>query len=229
MPFPAARNSLAFYPTWVILLLSPLLESLKLASEPNRTRYVASPRLLAAAQRLREGDRSALNQVILEVQDRLYRFCLYLASDEQLAEELCQETLIRALGNIADLKEPRQIFAWLFKVARNLFIDHHRTPEAKLIALQKQDHQDNDDSNDPGLLASLPDPATASGQECLISVRETLSRLTMDQREVLLLMDHQEFSVEEAARILGLTENALKSRLHRARKAFVQSFGGQQE
>ena len=179
--------------------------------------------LLAAVQSLKDGDKSALSTIVDLTQSRLYAFCFHLTRSPTAAEELAQDTFLRALGRIKELEKPERIFSWLFRVAKNLYIDQHRSAEGKLIKLQ-----DTGDEETGDLLASIPDENRVAA-DTLHAVRETLGRLEPEERAILLLVDYEEYSYEEAAEAMGLTVPALKFRLGKARRAFVAAYYGEKE
>lgn len=185
----------------------------------NRLKQQPEPELLAALDRLVRGDRRALEIILTLARPRLFRFCYHLTGNLLSAEELAQDTFLKALGHIRSLKEPEKIYPWLFKVARNLFIDLTRTPEHKLTQLQ-----DQGDEKTENFFKNLPDDTQSEGETAL-AVRQALSRLKPEDRTILILVDHEEYSYEEAAETLGIATAALRFRLARARKDFLKFFG----
>lgn len=159
----------------------------------------------------REGNQEAQGRLIRETQDRLYRFCYFLCGDPNLANDLCQDSYVYALENLSKLRDPDAFRGWLFTVARHKFIDYRRSPR----------NQPYDPVDSPKLPASLTND---EDRTLTIQIHKTLSRLTDEDREAILLIDLEQNSYEEAAKMIGISENALRSRLHRARKAFASAF-----
>jgi RNA polymerase sigma-70 factor (ECF subfamily) len=137
----------------------------------------------------------------------LYRYSRHLTQSPWDAEDLCQDALARAYVTLAQLGEaPPHPKAWLFRVASNLWIDQVRRRRST-----------------PGLDAARV--ATAAVEP--IAAREAagtlLSQLSPQERAALVLKDVFDFSLEEAAEVLGTSPNAIKAALHRARGKLLEA------
>jgi RNA polymerase sigma-70 factor (ECF subfamily) len=165
-------------------------------------------------KRAQAGDEQAFGFLIDQTQDRLFRFFTYLTSSRQLAEDLSQDTYIKALENIKKLKTPELFLSWLFKTGKNLFLDH--------VRLHK-----NSRSVTVAEIPESPEGAPSGGGPTLnLDIKRALDALPPDDRVVLVLVDMEAHSYLEASEIIGISESALRSRVHRARKAFMQIYGG---
>ncbi|MEZ5092676.1 sigma-70 family RNA polymerase sigma factor [Nocardioides sp.] len=149
-----------------------------------------------------------LRELHAEHADALWRFCLKLtAYDRSRAEDLVQETMLRAVRHVEALEGgPGAVRAWLFTVARNLTIDewrsrrHHReTPTAEVPEQGEPDRTDQ-------LLTSW-------------LVADALTQLSAEHQAVLRECHLRGRSVAEAARQLGIPEGTVKSRTHYAMRA----------
>lgn len=161
--------------------------------------------------RARKGDEAAIAELIDAVQDRLFRFLVLLCGNQELARDLCQDTLIQAIDSLDKLKNPEGFGSWLFKTAKSRFLDHVRRPaNAAGPALEEIPETEFD-----------PDGLS---KESSLHVQQILASLKEEERLVLLLIDLEGRSYEEAAEVIGITENAVRSRLHRARKVFVEKY-----
>ncbi|PWU17981.1 MAG: hypothetical protein C5B49_07950 [Bdellovibrio sp.] len=159
-----------------------------------------------------KGDKNAISLLVESVQDEIYRFCYYLARDKASAEDLCQETLLRAILNLAKLKEPGRFKAWVLQTGKNIFLDELKRHENKLRS----------DGEPP-----LDERGTnASAQDTHLQIREALLQLLPEDRLILILIDLHEFTYKEAAEMMKLSEEAVTSRVFRARKDFVKKFEG---
>lgn len=164
-------------------------------------------RLVRSAQK---GDEAALSLLIQKTQSSLYRFCFYLAANKHLAQDLCQDTYIKALENIQKLKKPDKFISWLFTTAKNLFLDYQRSPQNP----RRTEGLDMIESS----LSHEPQ------SDLRIQIQEALKQLPPDDRLVLLLVDLEGHSYGETAEILGISEDAVRSRLHKARKLFANKY-----
>lgn len=140
--------------------------------------------------------------------DALWRFCLRLSAfDRHRAEDLVQDTMVRALRHHEVLERPPgSVRAWLFTVARNLAIDDWRSRRAR--------------GESP--VADVPDQGRDDGTDQLLTawvVADALAQLSEDHRAVLRECHLNGASVAEAAARLGVPEGTVKSRTHYAMRA----------
>jgi len=143
-----------------------------------------------------------------------YRFVGNLAD----AEDLAQETFIKAYKKINTLKDYKKAKSWLYSIARNTVIDFFRKNKNKEVALSD------------ALLESIAATATtaATYQEKAISneiskeLDRCIDRLVKEDRAIVQLLYYEGFSYKEIADLLNINENTLKSRLHRARKVLLE-------
>jgi RNA polymerase sigma-70 factor (ECF subfamily) len=154
-------------------------------------------------------DPTALRQQLLdEYAAALWGFCLHLTGDPVRAEDVAQETLLRAWQRFPTLNQSRgSVRSWLFTVARNIVIDEWRSKR----------------SQNERAVAELPergDPVDQTDQ-LLQSwvVAEAVTQLSAEHRAVLLECYYRGCSVAEAARRLGVPEGTVKSRTHYALRA----------
>jgi RNA polymerase sigma-70 factor (ECF subfamily) len=136
----------------------------------------------------------------------LWGHCLRLTNyDRARAEDVCQETLLRAWRNASLLDETQgSVRAWLFTVARNIVIDESRTRRARSEVV----------------MGDLPEPASTgdASDELLMTwvVADAVTRLSAEHRAVLQETYFKGRPVAEAARRLGIPEGTVKSRTHYA-------------
>jgi RNA polymerase sigma-70 factor (ECF subfamily) len=172
----------------------------------------ATPRIDTAAlvKRAQDSDMSAFAELMAGTKTKLFRFFLYLTRNSELAEDLCQDTYIQAFENLHKLKEPDRFAAWLTTIGRNLFLAHVRAHKnTRTISTDTVPEPEPDKQASPGLSFDL---------------QRALARLDPDDRTLILLVDHQEYSYEEAAKIAGISATTLRSRLQRARQQFSTAF-----
>ena len=159
--------------------------------------------------RIREGDRAALEQVLERYQARVWRFGLKLCGTEADASDVLQDTLLAAARGLRQFRGESSLSTWLFMLARSFCIKHRRHP------MQREGLEQAMDRPDP-----RPSPEDASSsQELNRALDAAISALPPASREVLVLRDVEGLSAAETARVLELSIEAVKSRLHRARAA----------
>ncbi len=166
----------------------------------------------------RKGDVDAFNQLVLGYQDRIYNLAARLLGDADTAEDITQNTFLTAFLNLPRFRNG-SFRSWLYRIATNACYDvyrqHKRHPvmsmENQDLAEEKFLPLDNFSS-----ATTLPE-VEFDRHELVGAVRSALSRLDMDQRSVVILVDLQEFDYQEAAQILGVPVGTVKSRLSRAR------------
>ncbi|GAB4177637.1 MAG: RNA polymerase sigma factor [Rhodocyclaceae bacterium] len=142
------------------------------------------------------------DDIICEI-PRLRRYARALTGDATRADDLVQDTIERALARFA-LWRPGKLRAWLLSIMHNLFINQVRSPTLVVY---------------PGEEA-MPEQGVRAAQADGLEVRDlvrALQGLAAEQREVLLLVALEELSYAEAARVLGVPQGTVMSRLSRAR------------
>ena len=143
--------------------------------------------------------------------DRVRKFILGSVRDEWVADDLVQETFVRAHAGLSGLRDGEKVSSWIFSIAYNLCRDHFR--EAKKSSGNKAEDLDATTFSDaPSAQRELEQRQMG---DC---VQETVNQLPDSLRTVVYLYDMLEFSHAEIGEILGITTENAKVRLHRARK-----------
>ena len=141
--------------------------------------------------------------------NRLFGYAFALSKDVELAGELVQDCAIKALSALSPPTDEAAYRAWLFRIARNLYVDRLRR--------QKTERTAQEDFEPPmGQPLNLENAVVNA-----LSVRQGLLRLSQTQREIIVLVDVAGFSYAEAAEVLGVPAGTVMSRLSRARQALI--------
>jgi len=166
--------------------------------------------------RLRAGDTGAFDEVYEAYRPRVFAFLLRMSRNRTLAEDLLDEAWLRLVSHAARLLPDTRLGPWLFTVARNLYWTCRRdslVEEAsahELLTLWPS-------------LAPWPSPFDlAAVGELERRVELALSKLSPQYREVLLLVGHEGLTPGEAAEVCGISPEAMRQRLSRARVALAQ-------
>ena len=170
---------------------------------------------LQLVQKAIHGNRKAFTALFNRYFQSVYNFALMLSRDPALAEDLTQEAFIRAHANLEKLGPPWNFRAWIFRLTRNYFID-----------LTRKDHDIDPLEEDIPVKSPGPGPEKETmSRETADRVQNTLNKLNIHQREILVLRELNEFSYAEIGEILNIRDSNVKVSLHRARAAFQESYG----
>jgi len=166
--------------------------------------------------RLREADEAAFDQVYELFRARLFGFLVRLSKRQDVAEDLLQETWIRLATKAPLLRPDTHLAAWLFTVARNLFISYRRW---RLLDANRV--QELARVQFPAQGPDCPFESVAAG-ELELRLEQALASLPLQYREVILLVAIEEMSPSVVEKICELKPAALRKRLSRARKLLAQ-------
>lgn len=147
--------------------------------------------------------------------DKLVRFCCRMTHDESRAEDLAQETFLRALGNqslLAGLSTAQQK-SWLFETAHNLFCDSARRAAREQELLEQFTSPSGEEPADD----------TASSAMGQVELDSLLNRLSDGDRILFTLRYDAGYTAAELARITGQPAATIRTRLHRIRKGLLES------
>lgn len=140
----------------------------------------------------------------------LRAFAVSLCGDVDRANDLIQETLLRAWAHLDSFEPGTNMSAWLFTILRN----HFRTEYRK----RRREVEDADG----GYAERLTTPEAQTGHIEFEELRQALAQLPPDQREALILIGASGFSYEEAAQICDCAVGTIKSRVNRARAKLAE-------
>lgn len=167
------------------------------------------------------GDGAAMERLLLRAQEAAWRFSLAVCGRPDDAEDAMQEALLKTYRHTAQIRDPQAFRPWLHRTVRN----------ACLMSRRKRRHEPRrleslDGPATPGA-ASPPDPPApgqdpeqaASNSRLRARLRRALDTLPPQSRAVLFLREMEGLSTREVAHALGISEDTVKTRLSRARKA----------
>ena len=165
--------------------------------------------------RLRAGDTDAFDAVYAEYNARLFAFMVRLSRNRTTAEDLLEETWLRLVSHAARLREDTQLGAWLFTVARNLYVSYCRSRMLEDV------HASDLIGLWPSGCPSSPFEKTA-GHELGVRLEAALAELPLRYREVLLLVAIEGLTPSEAAQVCGVSGEAMRQRLSRGRAMLAE-------
>lgn len=161
--------------------------------------------------RARAGDRVALELLLSRLAPAIHRFGLRMCKNAEDADDVLQDTLLNVATHLDGFEGRSSLTSWVFALTRSACARRRR-------GLKNQPPVADDAA--PEAVSGAPSPeAQAEQAELTRALASALDQLSDDHREVILLRDVEGLSAPEAADALGLSVDALKSRLHRAREA----------
>ena len=164
---------------------------------------------------LQSGDEKALGMLLERHLPAVYRFGVKMCRDPEDAKDVAQETLLAAARGLRDFRGASSVSTWLFTIARSFCIKKRRRRVG-----EPGEHVSLDADDSPAITAAGAPPDEAAGdREMGVALDAAIRALEPMYREVLVLRDVEGLAAEEVARVLGLSVDAVKSRLHRARLA----------
>lgn len=180
-------------------------------------------------RRARAGDSAAFEQLIDCYKHRIYNYVLRMVGDPDTAEDIAQETFIRAYSSLASFRGASSVQTWLYRIASNLAIDTMRRRKYRYNSfsldepLSTLDTEVSRDIEDEG-----PGPERQlQTRQLQQKVTDAIARLSPKLRTVIILYELQNMSYEEIAEILGAPLGTIKSRLFNAREQLKELLGDQ--
>jgi RNA polymerase sigma-70 factor, ECF subfamily len=158
------------------------------------------------------GDTGSFEELAMPHFAKLFNFACWLTQDRSSAEELVQETYMKALKGFPSYLQGTNFRAWMYRILRNTYLTTQSGLKASLSF----------DSDEDG----LTEPETAETPESLLiahvereTIQSALEELPVNFREIILLCDLEEMSYQEISQTLGIPAGTVMSRLSRARRA----------
>lgn len=167
----------------------------------------------------REGEKDAFSHIVEAYQRPVFSLCYRMLGDAGDAEDAAQETFLRAYRHLNRYDPGRSFATWLLSIASHYCIDRLRKRRLPSFSIDDEEY-DWWQPPDPG-----PSPEMALVMdEKQTRIRQLLDGLAPRDRAVVVLHYWYEYSYEEIADTLALSESAVKSRLYRARRALAESW-----
>jgi RNA polymerase sigma-70 factor (ECF subfamily) len=175
------------------------------------------------ARRLMRGDAAAFEPFLELFRGKVFQYAFLMCGQREDAEEVAQEALLKVFQNFDQLREPERVRPWVLRIARNACYMKRRKSvfapeeEISLDALLPEFQQNGGQRRlEIADWSALPDSQVLQGE-----LRQALDRAIRElpeiYRSVILLRDVEELSGEEAAEVLDVSLDVVKTRLHRAR------------
>ena len=163
--------------------------------------------------------RVSFEELAMPLFDSLYNFARWLAHNEADAEDLVQDTYLKALRSFASFQPATNFRAWIFKILKNTFLSSCSKLERRMTLAMDSDDQDEPEST---VDSDTPETILLNRANSQV-IWNAIDDLPAHYRETLLLCDVEEMSYREIAEILAIPLGTVMSRLARARRAVRES------
>jgi RNA polymerase sigma-70 factor (ECF subfamily) len=161
---------------------------------------------------------TGFEELALPLFDPLYNFARWLVHDSHDAEDLVQETYLKALRSFASFQAGTNFRAWMFRILRNNFLSSCSKLERRMTVAMDWE----EDGPEPAVDTETPETILMNRFHSQL-VQHAIDDLPVHYREALLLCEVEEMSYQEIAEILTIPMGTVMSRLARARKAVRES------
>jgi RNA polymerase sigma-70 factor, ECF subfamily len=179
-------------------------------------------------RRAQQGDAAAFAVLIRRHDRYLYRVARSILANDHEAEDVVQETFLRAFNGLGDFRGLATLRTWLTRIALNEAIRLRRQHRSTVDLVSLPAVRAGNPMQADGFLAASPDPERAAARSQIRRVLErAIDGLPASFRVVLVLRDVEEMSVAQTAKLLGIREETVKTRLHRARRMLRETLGEQ--
>lgn len=180
-------------------------------------------------RRLKRRDERAFTELVVAHQGRIFNVCFRMLGNRAEAEDIAQETFIKAFRAVGGFRGDSQLGTWLFRIAINLCKNRlkylGRRGAGRTSDIADVPERVWSSRSRPTVSEGAPRPDQAlEGDRTHNRIQVALGRLDAEFRELLVLRDIQGLSYAEMMSITGLAEGTVKSRLHRARNALKRVF-----
>jgi RNA polymerase sigma-70 factor (ECF subfamily) len=173
------------------------------------------------AKRLMTGDEAAFEPFAQHFRAKIAHYSWMMCGQREDAEEVAQDTMVKILENASQLRDAQNVRSWVFRIAKNaclmkrrksMFAPEHELSLDEPIADRDGQHRDVADTN-------ILQDAQVIREEQKQALEGAIRTLPQLYRAVILLRDFEELSTQETAQILDVSEDVVKTRLLRARRA----------
>ena len=180
-------------------------------------------------ERAKSGDQSAFRAIMEQNNQRLYRVARAVMKDDTEAEDVVQETYLRAFFNLSKFRGESSLTTWLTRIALNEALGRKRKQRAMVTLETVETVQETSAQiiKFPAMTTETDPERSAAQHEIRKLLQRAMDALPEPFRVVFVMRDVEEISIEEAATHLGIRPETVKTRLYRARRLLRQSLGGQ--
>jgi RNA polymerase sigma-70 factor (ECF subfamily) len=182
--------------------------------------------------RARSGDSEAFGVLVRRHQKRIYRLALHLVRTGAEAEDVTQETFVRAYQALDRFDGRSEAFTWLYRICVNLSLNHLRSRKSQRISSPVDDSRVESFLQEDRPSHGRDPAAAAQDRQLAVALAEGIDALSETLRTTLVLVCIEGMGHEEASRVLGCPEGTVAWRVHEARRKLrehlrARGFGGE--
>jgi RNA polymerase sigma-70 factor (ECF subfamily) len=178
-------------------------------------------------ERAQQGNENAYSKLVKRYHNRLFNFVRSMVRNDELAEDITQESFVKAYFNLSKLNNPESFKSWLFRIANNNTLDWLRKKRFQMVDVDEHIRESYiDDRTSP--------EDSAIEDDRVRHIHAALNKLKPEQKAILVMCDLQGLSYHEIAEILKVPFGTVQSRIFYARKKLKEHldtsiiFGGQE-
>jgi RNA polymerase sigma-70 factor (ECF subfamily) len=168
--------------------------------------------------RFKAGDPSALDEIVLRYQDRVYNLCRHMLGNLHDAEDAAQDTFVKAYQNLHKFRPDASLYTWLYRIAVNTCIDYKRKPFFESLFRRTEEGEE----------LMLDRPSEEPSPERVYEAKQMdralwqgLAKISPKLRAAIILKEVEGLSYEEIADVLDISLGTVKSRISRAREELL--------
>jgi RNA polymerase sigma-70 factor (ECF subfamily) len=181
--------------------------------EPNA---VSDAELVSRSQ---QGNTAAFEELVSRYRGKVYGLVYGMARNDQDAQDLCQETFIRAWQSLGRFRGQSSFYTWLYRIATNLTIDKvRRKQRSPFVEFDGRSQSDSDEPRMPEAVTTNRPSDDAQRSDIRVAIDNAMEKLTPEHRAVVLLKDFEGLEYKEIAKIVGCSPGTVMSRLFYARR-----------
>jgi RNA polymerase sigma-70 factor (ECF subfamily) len=182
-------------------------------SVPNE-RLEIDPKEQELIENAQKGDSKAFDELVKKYQKRIYFLAKRFVKSHDLADEIAQESFVKAYFSLKQFKLGMQFYSWVYRICVNLALDHLR--KEKFFVYENKEDKETD------ILENIPSSnnplSELLNEELNKKIEEAIEKLPTEFKTVFILRVYDELSYEEIAKVLKITKGTVMSRLFRARE-----------
>jgi RNA polymerase sigma-70 factor, ECF subfamily len=176
-----------------------------------------------------KGQERAAHELVSRYQRPVFSFIYRMVRDRELAEDLAQDTFIRAFDNLGKYDPAYKFSSWLFKVGHNLTVDHIRRRELDTVSIHGAPDavtSDQQEATSVSLESDFERPdELLEARQLGASIEEAIDRLRPEYRTAILLRHVEGYSYDEISEVMEIPLGTVKTYIHRARAELQDMLG----